>query len=135
MKTYRLDFNLEAWIQHLEIEADSEEEAKEKLYKMTLEEILEEGAIVEDTAISDIDCEVISADYKIHVSHIEYDITEDDVEYTNLTVEQVVETLPTELDIEVSWHTWDDLEDLIVDELSDKTGYMIADYTYTILNK
>ena len=45
MARYSFDFNLEAWIQYVEIEADSYEEAESKLCKMTLEELIKTGYI------------------------------------------------------------------------------------------
>lgn len=43
MPTYTFDFNLSAWIRNLEIEADSEEEATEKLNAMKVEDIVDLG--------------------------------------------------------------------------------------------
>lgn len=52
--TFNFDFSVDAWIQGLSIEADSIEEAKEKLLKYSLEEVLEEG-YVKDCSFKDID--------------------------------------------------------------------------------
>lgn len=52
--TFNFDFSVDAWIEGLSIEADSIEEAKEKLLKYSLEEILEEG-YVKDYNLKDID--------------------------------------------------------------------------------
>lgn len=57
MPKYTFDFNLEAWVAGVEIEADSYEEALEELHKKTAEELLEEGYIKESD-ISSIDCDV-----------------------------------------------------------------------------
>ena len=43
MPTYTFDFNLSAWIRNLDIEADSEEEAMEKLNEMKIEDIVDLG--------------------------------------------------------------------------------------------
>lgn len=43
MPTYTFDFNLSAWIRGLEIEADSEEEAREKLNAMSIDDIVDLG--------------------------------------------------------------------------------------------
>lgn len=61
MPGYSFDFSLDAWIQCLEIEADSVEEAKEKLCKMSIEDLIENG-YVKDFAIKDLDVEEISSD-------------------------------------------------------------------------
>ena len=56
MPTYTFDFNLSAWIRGLEIEADNEEEAREKLYAMKVEDIIDEG-YCSNFDITDIDVE------------------------------------------------------------------------------
>lgn len=43
MPTYTFNFDLDAWIRNIEIEADSEEEAMEKLNAMTFEDIVDQG--------------------------------------------------------------------------------------------
>ena len=57
MPKYTFNFNLEAWVAGVEIEADSYEEALDELHKKTAEELLEEGYIKESD-ISSIDCDV-----------------------------------------------------------------------------
>ena len=69
MKTYKLDFNLSAWIQGVEIEAENKEEALNKLMNMSVEEMLESG-VIKDCDFSDIDSEIIEADYKVKVFNI-----------------------------------------------------------------
>lgn len=56
MPRYTFDFDLEAWIRCLKIEADSLEEAKEKLYEMSIEDIIDEG-YVNNFSISELDIE------------------------------------------------------------------------------
>lgn len=55
--TVTFDFSLDAWIQNVEVEADDIEEAKEKLNKMSLEDLIEEG-YVKDFNIKDLDYSV-----------------------------------------------------------------------------
>lgn len=43
MPTYTFNFDLDAWIRNIEIEADSEEEAMEKLNAMKFEDIVDQG--------------------------------------------------------------------------------------------
>lgn len=65
MKTFNMDFNIQAWCQ-LEIEADSAEEAKEKLLSMSLEEIAE-IASCKNSDIGDLDItEEPEPDYEIY---------------------------------------------------------------------
>ena len=61
MPTYEFDFSLDAWIRGLKIDADSEEEAKDKLSKMSVDDIIQEG-YVKDYAIKDLDCEELEED-------------------------------------------------------------------------
>lgn len=56
MPTYTFDFDLDAWIQNLEITADNYEEALEKLKSMKIEDIIDEG-YCKRFDINDIDCE------------------------------------------------------------------------------
>ena len=53
-KTYVFNISVDAWIDYLPIEASSLEEAQEKLYKMSLEEIVEKGC-VHDFEVEDVD--------------------------------------------------------------------------------
>ena len=62
MPTYTFDFNLEAWIRGLEIEADSYEEAVQQLNNLSLDDIASEG-YVQDISITDIDYESDEDDY------------------------------------------------------------------------
>ncbi len=58
MPKYTFDFELEAWIRGVEIEADSYDEALEILLgEMTVEELVSKGS-VEDFDLNDIDCDV-----------------------------------------------------------------------------
>lgn len=56
-KKFTFDFNVEAWIQGLEIEADTYEEAEEKLLSMSLLDIASNG-FEKNMEVSDIDYEV-----------------------------------------------------------------------------
>ena len=55
MKTYILNFNIEDWCKHLEIEAENEQEAEEKLYRMTTEEIVAKGIMYGVYEIKDLE--------------------------------------------------------------------------------
>ncbi len=75
----KFNFNLEAWIQDVEIEADSMEEAENKLYRMTVEELIEAGYI-HTSDLDDVEGEIVEQDYKVKVYNIEFD-PEDMLEY------------------------------------------------------
>ena len=75
----KFDFNLQAWIQDVEIEADSIEEAENKLYGMTVQELIEAG-YVHTSDLDDVEGEIVEQDYKVKVRNIEFD-PEDILEY------------------------------------------------------
>lgn len=143
----KFDFMLNLWLQEVEVEGDSEEECLDNLRKMTVEEILEH-AFIKDSDLKDVDGEIIERDYKIQVENIEYDLSAEDIIYelekegiddpspdeieNKLT--EIEQTLPTSIKLSFTCDP-EYLEDYITDELSDKTGMLIKDFTYTILNK
>ncbi len=57
MPKYDFNFSLDAWVKSLEIEADSLEEAKEKLNEMSISDIVDEG-FIKDFNIKDLDVTV-----------------------------------------------------------------------------
>lgn len=134
MGTYRFDFNLEAWITDLEIEANSREEAEDKLYSMPLEEIIEKG-IVQKTSITDVDCD-FNETQKYHVYNINYDITMDDIDAeSEKEVEEFKARLPKELDVEItvdddSYDSIPVIEEMLADEISEETNYLVSDFDY-----
>ena len=62
MPLYRFNFSVDAWLTHLEIEADSLAEAKQELKTMPLEIIVEESRI-KDYNLKDIDVEEVEEEY------------------------------------------------------------------------
>ena len=134
----RFNFNLEAWIDGVEIEANSEEEAREKLYQMTFRELVEEGYDRSST-ISEVEGEVIEKTLKVRAFDIDYDIEEDDYEDKEEYI-QIINSLPTELEVEITvdedlskYHL--DEEDLIADEITMKTDWLVRNFNYTILEE
>ena len=57
MPKYDFNFSLDAWVKSLIIEADSLEEAKEKLNEMSISDIVDEG-FIKDFNIKDLDVTV-----------------------------------------------------------------------------
>lgn len=143
----KFDFMLNLWLQDVEVEGDSEEECLENLRRMTAEEILEH-AVLKDSDIDDVDGEIIEQDYEIQVKNIEYDLIAEDIIYelekdgiedpspdeieNKLT--EIEQTLPTSIKLSFTCDP-EYLEDYITDEISDETGMLVKDFTYTILNK
>ena len=134
----KFNFNLEAWIEGVEIEADSEEEAKEKLYRMNAQELIEAG-YVNTSDVDDVEGEVIEKTLKVRAFDIEYDIEEDDYEDKEEYI-QTINSLPTELEVEITvdkdlakYHL--DEEDLIADEITLETNRLVKNFKYTILEE
>lgn len=117
----KFDFNLEAWIQNVEIEADSLEEAEEALYRMSIRDLLE-NAYIHSSDISNVDSEIVEQDFNVKVYNIEFD-PEDILDYG------VDKDLPDETtvleytftDIRVDRY-YEDLEMYISDAIFDKYG-------------
>ena len=130
-----LNFNLEAWVKSLNIEAASEEDAIKKLMGMTLAEILEEGAVVDSAMkFTEIETEVSEHDLVVSVSDITYDL---DPEIMDVSViEYLKGFLPTTRNFTLNGITGDDdIEDSIRDEIYGETGYDAASFNYEILEK
>ena len=134
----KFNFNLEAWIEGVEIEADSEEEAKEKLYRMNAQELIEAG-YVNTSDVDDVEGEVIEKTLRVRAFDIEYDIEEDDYEDKEEYI-QAINSLPTELEVEITvdkdlakYHL--DEEDLIADEITLETNRLVKNFKYTILEE
>lgn len=143
----KFDFMLNLWLQDVEVEGNSEEECLDNLRRMTAEEILEH-AVIRDSDIDNVDGEIIEQNYEIRVDDIEYDINVDDIIY-QLEKEGIEDPSPDEIEDKLSeleqtlptsfkmtfMCAPEDLEDYITDELSDETGMLVKDFTYTILKK
>ena len=134
----KFNFNLEAWIEGVEIEADSEEEAKEKLYRMNAQELIEAG-YVNTYDVDDVEGEVIEKTLRVRAFDIEYDIEEDDYEDKEDYI-KIINSLPTELEVEITvdkdlakYHL--DEEDLIADEITLETNRLVKTFKYTILEE
>lgn len=130
-----LNFNLEAWIKSLNIEADSEEDAIKKLMDMSLGEIIEEGAVVDSNLkITDIDTEVKEYDLVVAVSNIVYDLDPEIMDTS--VIEYLKGFLPTSRTFTLSGvSSDDDIEDLVRDEIFSETNYDAISFDYKILEK
>lgn len=97
MAKYSFDFNLQAWIRFLEIEADSYEEAVNKLLKKDVSELIELGS-VHDSDLDNIDVEILEADYKVRVFDIEWE-DEETAELLELLPKSVKEMILKDIDV------------------------------------
>lgn len=127
------DFNLNAWIKGIEVDADSYEDAVAKLHGMSFEELVELG-YSKEFKLDDVDGYVIEKTVKVKAYDIEYSIEEEDYdspdEYT-----QIVNALPSELVLEVVVEPDDNLEDLIADEITYKTNWLVEHFSFMILEE
>lgn len=128
----KFNFNLEAWIQEVEIEAGSIEEAKNKLYSMTVEELIEAG-YVHTSDLDDVEGEIIEQDYRVKVYNIEFD-PEDILEYgmdKDLPEEDdVLEFTFNDIRVE---REFSDLSDYISDTIFDKYGIEPTNFDFDIV--
>jgi hypothetical protein len=130
------DFNLEAWVKQLHIEADSLEAAKEKFMNMTLSEILSDDSLVADTNydITEVDTTILEYDLVVKVTDIEYDFESEDL--TPAVADYLRARLPRERECTITITKPTDVEeDLIRDELQVDTSYDIKSFNYEVIAK
>lgn len=127
------NFNLEAWVKHLEIEADSEEAAREKLMSMTLADMINEDAVVDtELTITEIEHKVFEYDTVVKVTDIEYDFDGED--FDAFAIEQITAALPKEMTLNIHGvRADDDLEELISDEILGETDYYVKSFKFQTL--
>ena len=143
----RFDINVEAWLRGIEVEGDDYDDAENNLYRMTLEELLDEG-YVRSFEITDCDGTIVEQEYIVKCFNIKYDISPSDImdleEYQTLTDEEldqriaeVILALPTELTVEVCGNPRDEdrFEYEVSDAISDKTDFCILGFDYEIVSE
>ena len=138
----KFDFVLEAWMQGVEIEADSYEEALRKLYAMDVEDLISEGYIKE----SDIKQEegvITEKTVKVKAYDIDYDVEPEDVDENeeltedelDVKIAEVKESLPSELVFEFDIEPDEDIEERIADEITLETNWLVDNFKYTIIEE
>lgn len=128
------NFNLEAWVKNVEVEADSIEEATEKLKQLSFLE-LAEGS-VSDFTLENIEGTIVRQDLKVQATEIEYDFDPEIIDIS--VIEYLKKFLPTELVITLEGITdsdLDDLEDLVKDAIFDETNYEVKSLKFHLLEK
>lgn len=129
----RFNFNLETWMRHIEVEANSYDEALEELYKMSLSQMLEVG-VDDETTISDIDGEIIEKTLKVKAYDFEWDIEEDDYDSPE-EYNSVINSLPEDLTLTITVEPNDDEEGLIADEITFLTNQTVKDFRYVVIEE
>lgn len=137
-KTYTFDFNLEAWLTGVEVEAENKTKAREKLEEV-VEDALRNAGYLKNLEISHVDVEY-NKDAVIKVTDIEYDITEEDEEENDMTAEEIIETLPTEMTIDVEgdeyyYYEKYGIENSIAEVIEERTGFIANNFQYSVQEK
>lgn len=137
-KTYTFDFNLEAWLSGVEVEASSEKEARRKLEEV-IEDALRNVGYVKNVDITDVDVDY-NKDVVIKVKDITYDISEEDEEENDMTAEEIIKTLPTEMTIEVEgdeyyYYEKYGVEGSITEVIEERTGFLVDSFNYDVQEK
>lgn len=121
MGKFVFDFDLDVWLRNVEVEANSLEEAQEKLYSMSIEEMIESG-YVKDTYINDLDVE--SGTIEVKAYNIEYDTDEDEID--TLYVDE-------ECYVDVDYKDFsEDPDAAVIEAVSDYTGYKVKSCDYKV---
>lgn len=129
-----LNFMLEAWVKQLTLEASSEEDAIEKLQRMTLAELVDAGAVARNITVTDIDTHVPEYNLVVQVSKIEYELDPETMDIS--VIEYLKAFLPKERVFTLKGVTdSDDIEDLIKDELYLDTKYDAKSFEFQIIEK
>jgi len=138
----KFNFNFEAWLDGVEVEADSYDEAVNKLNGMSMEEMLESGYI-KQSEVTQVDGTVVERTVRAEAYNISYDVTEYDVDVTDEDTDEDVErkindvlsTLPDKVTVEVDVSDDDDLEEAIADEITNKTDWLVKDFKFRIIEE
>ena len=131
------NFNLETWVRSLKIEANSEEDAINKLKQMSLENMINDSEsfyIDSEMKLTDIESKIAEYDATIKVSDIKYFF--DESEYDKAVIDYLIARLPKELTITIDNITDDtDLEDAINYEIFSVTGYDSHSFNFEVIEK
>ena len=128
-----LDFNLNAWIKGVEVEATSYEDAVAKLHQMTFDELIETG-FSKDFTISDVEGRVVEKQVKVKIYDIDYDVEEDDY-FNPEEYIKVINSLPTILTVILTVEPNDDIEELIADEILYQTKQTANNFNFMIIEE
>ena len=110
-----------------EVEAPTKEEAESIFYDDTYQNIVEDADEAYITDINTDYVEVVSIDYEVHATDIEYDLDEEDGD----------PDLPKELTL---WVESDedkddvDFDDVVCNAIEDETGWMVKSFKYKVLS-
>lgn len=131
----KLNFNLNAWVKDLRIEAATEEDAIAQLKGMSVADIIEsEAAIDSEIKVSDIDTEIVEYDLVVKATDIEYDFSAKEMDPA--VAEYLKALLSKELTITLRGITDDtDIETELKDEISNIANYDVKSLKFQVIEK
>ena len=126
-----LDIDID--MEDVEVEGNSIEDCKNKLFQMSVQEMLEAGGYVKNYTIDDVDYDILESTLQVECKNIEYDLDEDELDF------EEVKNLPTELTVTVTVEDRDDIEDAVKDAIAFENGsvgyYPVKSLDYKILKQ
>lgn len=130
---FKFDFSVDAWIQNVEIDAATEEEAKAKLINMDLADIINDG-YVKDFTVNDVDTEIIERDIVAKCYDISYD--PEDVAELGVSADELLNEVTLTVDYVGKD---DDVEDLLSSELDsliyDEYGIFPTGFKFDVIEE
>ena len=127
----RFGLDIDIDMEDVEVEGNSIEDCKNKLFQMSVQEMLEAGGYVKNYTIDDVDYDILESTLQVECKNIEYDLDEDELDF------EEVKNLPTELTVTVTVEDRDDIEDAVKDAIAFENGsvgyYPVKSLDYKIL--
>ena len=150
MKIYKIKAIMTIDIEQ-EICADSEDEARSNFFAQSVSEAIDEASDIEEINTDIEEIYLSEGTFVVKVHDIEYDVDygtccedillandpelEDSPDLDSIVKakrEEIISELPTECVLEISCEK-DDLEDYILDELTDRSDWFITSFNYDII--
>lgn len=129
----RFGLDIDIDMEDVEVEGNSIEDCKSKLFQMSVQEMLEAGGYVKNYTIDDVDYDILESTLQVECKNIEYDLDEDELDF------EEVKNLPTELTVTVTVEDRDDIEDVVKDAIAFENGsigyYPVKSLDYKILKQ
>jgi len=149
MKTYKIKATMTIDVEQ-EIYADSEDEARSKFFEQSVSETVDDASCIEeiDTTVEEI--YLSEGTFVVKVSDIQYDVDyntcydivldskpelEDSLDLDRIIEakrKEILSELPTEYTLEISCEK-DDLDDYVLDEITEKSGWLIMSFSHEII--
>lgn len=129
----RFGLDIDIDMEDVEVEGNSIEDCKNKLFQMSVQEMLEAGGYIKSYTIDDVDYDILESTLQVECKNIKYDLDEDELDF------EEVKNLPTELTVTVTVEDRDDIENAIKDAITFENGlvgyYPVKSLDYKILKQ